>query len=435
MNRVFVLGSTKKPLMPCHPARARELLRKGKAAVFRMEPFTIILSGREDGEVQDIEFKASPGGKATGIALVGLFRSGARLLFGAEIAHRGAAVRASLDSRRSLRHGRRGRKTRYRQPRPNFAKRSRRANCGGKWLPPSVKSRVDNAAVWSARLARLAPVACAHVETVRFDTQKLQNPEISGVEYQQGTLAGYEVRGYLLAKWGHACAYCGKQDVPLQIEHIRPIALGGTGRVSNLAIACRPCNEKKAAQPVEQFLADRPDVLKKIKAQAKAPLRDVAALNAARFALGNEIGASGLDTRRWSHGRTKLNRTAQGYAWGKWADAACVGESGAAVYIPANFRPLSIKATGRGTRQVVRTDKYGFPRGAAGRCKRVQGFQTGDLVRLVQPKGKYAGTHVGRLAGIRADGRFDIRADGQKITSGHQNFSLIQRGDGYEYRH
>ena len=35
-----------------------------------------------------------------------------------------------------------------------------------------VKSRVDNAAVWSARLARLAPVACAHVETVRFDTQK-----------------------------------------------------------------------------------------------------------------------------------------------------------------------------------------------------------------------------------------------------------------------
>ena len=82
MNRVFVLGSTKKPLMPCHPARARELLRKSKAAVFRMEPFTIILSGREDGEVQDIEFKASPGGKATGIALVGLFRSGARLRVG-----------------------------------------------------------------------------------------------------------------------------------------------------------------------------------------------------------------------------------------------------------------------------------------------------------------------------------------------------------------
>jgi len=34
-----------------------------------------------------------------------------------------------------------------------------------------------------------------------FDTQKLQNPEISGVEYQQGELFGYEVREYLLEKW------------------------------------------------------------------------------------------------------------------------------------------------------------------------------------------------------------------------------------------
>ena len=84
MNRVFVLSNAKKPLMPCHPARARELLKKGKAAVYRMQPFTIILKDREDGDTQPVEFKADPGSKATGIALVALFERGrvlvARLL-------------------------------------------------------------------------------------------------------------------------------------------------------------------------------------------------------------------------------------------------------------------------------------------------------------------------------------------------------------------
>lgn len=76
--------------------------------------------------------------------------------------------------------------------------------------------------------------------------------------------------------------------------------------------------------------------------------------------------------------------------------------------------------------------KYGFPREAAGRVKRVQGLQTGDLVRLDQPKGNYAGTHVERLSGIRTSGRFDIRTTtGPKVTAPWNCFTLLQRGDGY----
>lgn len=432
MNRVFVLGSTKKPLMPCHPARARELLKKNRAAVYRTQPFTIILKDREDGGVQPVEFKADPGSKTTGLALVALFGNGRRLVWAANLSHRGAAIRANLDSRRSLRRGRRGRKARYREAR--FDNRTRRANCGGKWLAPSIKSRVGNVVVWFGRLNRLAPVGEAHIETVRFDMQKMANPEIAGVEYQQGTLAGYELREYLLEKFNRTCVYCGKQDVPLNIEHIQPRARGGNDRVSNLAIACIPCNERKAAQPVEQFLAGKPEVLKRIKVQATAPLRDAAAVNSARYALGNEIKAWGLRTSFWSGGRTKFNRCAQGYAKDHFIDAACCGETGAAVFIPAGFAPLLVKATGRGSHQTVRTDKYGFPRNSAGRCKRVFGFQTGDLVRLAQPSGKYAGEHAGRLAGIRADGRFDIKAGNQKVTANYKSFKLIQRSDGYEYK-
>ena len=59
----------------------------------------------------------------------------------------------------------------------------------------------------------------------------MQNPEIDGTAYQQGTLAGYEVREYLLEKFGRQCVYCEAKDTPLQIEHIQP-TLGGTNRIS-----------------------------------------------------------------------------------------------------------------------------------------------------------------------------------------------------------
>ena len=150
--------------------------------------------------------------------------------------------------------------------------------------------------------------------------------------------------------------------------------------------------------------------------------------------MGAAIQAFGLPVSFWSGGRTKWNRVNQGYPKAHWIDAACVGEDGAAVKLDPQAVPLAIAATGRGRRQVVRTDKYGFPRGGAGRVKRVQGLQTGDLVRLEQPKGKYAGTHVARLAGIRADGRFDIKtATGTKLTAPWNRFALLQRGDGYAY--
>jgi 5-methylcytosine-specific restriction endonuclease McrA len=85
--------------------------------------------------------------------------------------------------------------------------------------------------------------------------QQTENPEISGAEYQQGQLQGYEVREYLLEKWGRKCAYCGAEYTPLQVEHIQPKARGGSNRISNLTLACQPCNQRKGAMPVEQFLA------------------------------------------------------------------------------------------------------------------------------------------------------------------------------------
>lgn len=424
MNRVFVLSNNKTPLMPCTPARARRLLRRGRAAVFRRAPFTIILGDREGGAVQPVALKVDPGSKTTGVALVGEFpEQGRVVLWAANLHHRGHRVRAALTDRRSFRRGRRARHTRYRPPR--FDNRTRPDG----WLPPSLMSRVGNVATWAERLASRAPVSGIEVETVRFDTQAMEDPGIEGVGYQRGELAGFERREYVMYRGAHRCAYCGAEGVPLEVEHVVPRSRGGSNRVANLVPACVPCNQAKGNAPVEVFLADRPEVLKALQAQLKRPLADTAAVNATRYAVGRVLKALGLPVSFWSGGRTKYNRTRQGYAKDHWIDAACVGESGAEVTIPPALVPLQIAATGRGRRRVHGNDRFGFPRGTPRQAKRVQGFQTGDLARLICDRGKSAGIHVGRIASIRARGWFVLN----KHDRPAREFQLLQRADGYEY--
>ena len=308
-NRVFVLDKNKKPLMPCRPARARRLLKRGRAVVYRLEPFTIILLDRtyDTCEMQPISLKFDPGSKVTGIALVALFKKGETLIWAANLTHRGELIKERLQKRRNVRRSRRNRKIRYRKAR--FKNRRRPKG----WLPPSLISRILNVYNWGKKLKNLSPITCIEVETARFDTQKLMNPEISGIKYQQGTLQGYEVREYLLEKWKRKCAYCDKEGVPLQIEHIHPKSKGGTDRISNLALACNDCNIDKGDRNIRSFLAHDPKRLARILAQAKRPLKDAAVMNAIRYAIGDALKLLGLPISFYTGCRTKMNRIKQGY--------------------------------------------------------------------------------------------------------------------------
>ncbi|WP_229703978.1 RNA-guided endonuclease IscB [Caldalkalibacillus thermarum] len=309
VNRVFVVDRKGNPLMPCHPARARKLLRKGRAAVYRRYPFTILLKDREardDGkDIQTVRLKIDPGSKVTGISLVGEFQCGKTVIWAAELYHRGEQIRTALLERRSLRRLRRNRKTRYRAPR--YLNRRRPKG----WLPPSIMSRVFNVFTWVRRLRKFVPLAHLSLELARFDTQKLQNPEIKGIEYQQGTLFGYEVKEYLLDKFGRRCVYCDVENVPFEIEHVIPRSKGGSDRVSNLVIACHDCNREKDNRSLEEFLAHDPERAGRIKAQLKTPLRDAAAINASRWVLFDRLKELGLELEIGTGGRTKYNRSAQ----------------------------------------------------------------------------------------------------------------------------
>jgi 5-methylcytosine-specific restriction endonuclease McrA len=393
----------------------------GKAAVLRRFPFTIIMRDvSPEAHPTPLRLKLDPGSKTTGIALVN--DATGQVVWAAELTHRGQQIKERLAQRRACRRSRRYRHTRYRQPR--FVNRHRQAD----WLPPSLASRIGNVLTWVGRLRRLAPIAAISQELVKFDTQLLENPTIIGLEYQQGTLAGYELREYMLSKWERRCAYCGAQNTPLQVEHIVPKARGGSNRVNNLTIACAPCNVAKGTQSAAEF--GRPD----IQAQAQRPLKDAAAVNATRWALYHQLEALGLPVETGSGGRTKWNRTQRNVPKTHWSDAACVGRSTPEHLLFAGVQPLLITAQGWQRRQMCLMDAQGFPRTRAKMRSRAQGFKTGDMVRAVVTAGAIVGVYRGKVA-IRATGFFNITTPAGTIQGiPARCCSVLQRLDGYSYQ-
>jgi hypothetical protein len=435
MSKVFVVDTKKHPLNPVHPGRARILLSQGKAAVLKRYPFTIVLKVTvEKPATQPLRIKLDPGSKTTGIAIVN--DTSGQVVFAAELTHRGQQVKKALDSRRGVRRSRRARHTRYRKPR--FSNRRKRKG----WLAPSLESRIHNILTWVQRFRRLCPISAISMELVKFDLQQMENPELSGVEYQQGTLAGYEVREYLLEKWNRHCSYCGAKDIPLQIEHIHPRAKLGTNRISNLCLACEPCNTAKGTQDIRVFLANKPDVLKRILAQAKAPLKDAAAVNSMRWALYERLKDLELPVECGSGGLTKFNRSTRGLTKTHWLDAVCVGKSTPETLIIKQVRPLLITAYGHGCRQMCLMDKFGFPRTQPKAKHPKHGFHTGDHVRAVVPAHlARGGTYTGRMS-AKASGSFTVATPSGSITDighkycrrFHKYCRRFHKADGYGYQ-
>ncbi|MFF5479008.1 RNA-guided endonuclease IscB [Streptomyces sp. NPDC012935] len=440
-SRVFVLSRNGHPLMPCHPARARELLSKGRAVVARQVPFTILLKDRTRAEsaVDGVQLRIDPGSKGTGLVLTdekkecderGTTVTVRRGLISIELQHRADQIRTCVQQRAGYRRRRRSANCRYRAPRSN-----NRTHPAG-WLPPSLRHRIDTTFSLANRLIRYTPITEIHVESVSFDTHSMSaGSPLYGAEYAQGTLAATNARAYLRAKWNNACAYCDATGVPLNIEHLRPRSRGGSNRISNLVLACVPCNEAKGTKPVEVFLAHRSDRLARILQQVKTPLHDAAAMNATRWQLTEALATLGKPVHTSTGECTKDNRSAMGLAKTHTLDALSVGHldhgaGDAIVRYPGQV--LVAKATGRGSYARTTPDRYGFPRLRRARAKQHFGYITGDLVRATVPTGKWAGTWTGRIS-VRARGQHSLTTPMGRVNVSHWNLELLQRGDGYGY--
>lgn len=215
---------------------------------------------------------------------------------------------------------------------------------------------------------------------------------------------------------------------PLKMSFAKRVPLGLS--LSNLCLACEKCNQKKGNKPVEEFLKQKPNLLKKIKSKAKKPLLDAAAVNATRNKLVKVL-SNLLPTETATGAKTKYNRTRLNFEKHHWIDAACVGDVNNIKLLTS--QPLKIKCNGHGTRQMCRTDKYGFHVRYVPRFKFVKGFQTGDIVKAVVTTGKKVGKYIGRIA-TRSTGSFNISTR-EKLVQGisYKYCKIIHKKDGYSY--
>ncbi len=407
--------------MPCSEKRARLLLTRRKARIHTMYPFTIRLVKQTalQSTLQPIRCKIDPGSKTTGMAIVREKESQQTVLFLLELTHRGSVIRDALRARSRLRRRRRF-NLQYR-PKRFFNRRK----CPG-WLAPSLLHRLENILTWISRLRNRAPITSITCEKVRFDMQKLLNPEIEGIEYQRGTLFGCEIREYLLEKWGRRCAYCDAHNIPLQIDHIVPKSHGGSNRIDNLTLACSSCNLKKSNLSIEIFSPKRAKTI-----QSKPSLQGAAAVNSTRTVLWEALMALPLTCEAGTGGQTKYNRERLSIPKTHALDAACTG----IVQQLNNWQiPIQqIRSTGRGSYQRTRSNRFGFPRGFLLREKKVHGFQTGDQIIATVPSSKKQGIYPGRVA-IRASGSFNVQtAHGVVQGISSKYCRLIQHADGYHY--
>ena len=435
-SKVLVLDTNRKPLMPCYPARARKLLNSGRASVFKRYPFTIILHDRtvEESHLQDLEIKIDQGSKTTGIALIVHGEKLNTVALAAHLEHR-TNIKEGLDKRRAVRRNRRQRKTRYRQAR--FLNRTKPKG----WLPPSLLSKANNILNWVVRFSKLTPLTRFALETAKFDTQKLENPNIQGIEYQQGRMFGYaDKKAYLLERENYCCIYCGihASKAKMEIEHVIPKSKGGTDSLNNLVLSCEACNQIKGSQDLRIFLKDKPNVLKRVKEHLGASYKDAAHMNSIRWFVMNNLRniaeSVNANLKIGFGSTTKQNRLSLGLPKDHWIDAAVCTSDGSSVEVEPDLRPLIIKAMGRGSRQFCRVDKYGFPRTKAKpRSKNFFGFKIYDIVKVVLPENsKNAGVHTGRIA-VRSSGYFDIVKPKQKINFHHRYAKVMQQADGYAY--
>lgn len=256
--------------MPTNPANARILLKKGKAEVISRTPFAIRLLCETTEYTQPITVGIDDGGVKVGIAAI----SGDNVLYQEELTLR-TDIRKLMDTRRQYRRSRRCRKTRYGKPR--FLNRKslipickvcgknapkshmicraclRRANgMHQKYahirqkvfrLPPSIKAKKD-AIVRAVRNIPLPTPSLIRIEDAYFDFQTMENPGISGEQYQHGALLWHKnFKTACLTRDNHKCRVCGAKSF-LQCHHIRPIKKGGTDKLSNLMTLCESCHEK-----------------------------------------------------------------------------------------------------------------------------------------------------------------------------------------------
>ena len=389
MQVVYVLNKDGLPLMPTYKlGKVRHLLKDGKAKVVKRSPFTIQLNYDCGNHTQSITLGVDAGSKHIGLSA----STKKQELYCSDVELRDDVVEL-LSTRRQNRRTRRNH-LRYRPSR--FDNRKKEDN----WLAPSIRQKIDSHLKVIEEVHKILPISQTIVEVASFDIQKIKNPDINGVEYQNGEqLNSYNIREYVLFRDNHTCQCCkGKsKDKILNVHHIESRKTGGNAP-NNLITLCKTCHDG-----YHKGMIQLPKTIKR-----GMSFKDAAFMGIMRWAFYNKLKEVYSNVYMTYGYITKSNRIKYGLAKEHYNDAYCIAGN-------FNAKPLDTiiyqKKVRCHNRQI---HKVNFLKGGHKKLNQapyiVYGFRLFDKVKYQEQKCF--------IFARRTSGYFDIRKlDGTKMYS------------------
>lgn len=358
---VYVQDINGNPLMPTtRHGKVRRLLKNNKAVVVNLCPFTIRLTYETTNYKQEITLGVDTGTKHVGLSAT----TKSKELYSSEVILRSDIVDL-LSTRREQRRTRRNR-LRYRKPRFYNRVGANKSN----WIAPSIQQRIDSHIKIVSDVYKILPVSKLIIEVAQFDTQKIKNPDITNIEYQQGDQLGFwNVREYVLTRDNHKCQHCkGKsKDKILNVHHIESRKTGGDSP-SNLITLCETCHNEFHKGNID------------LKVKREKSLRDAAVMGIMKWRL-YEILESTLPNVSMTFGYiTKYNRIHNDIEKSHVSDAFVISKNFNAKRLNFSYK---IKLVRRHNRQI---HKMKIPKGGTKRPNQspfeIFGFRLFDRVRF-----------------------------------------------------
>ena len=423
-TQACVLDQNGETLMPTtRLGKVYRLLKTQKAHIVSYEPFTIQLDYEPDTHIiQPMTLGVDSGAIHSGYSVANEHRE----YYNSEIIARDN-ISKNLSNKRMYRQNRRARKTRYRKPRFSNRKNKKKG-----WLPPSLEQKVAVQLNEIDHLHHYFPIEKIIIEVAEFDIQKIKNPDISGIEYQQGTLQGYNIRNYLLEKHRRKCFYCGKTVSDFEVEHMLPKSRGGSNRIDNLTLSCHDCNQKKDTLTAEEFIQQTLPAKKAAAKLKQLPnekrlFKYMAHMNVTRWVLYNAIKKKYPNVKMTYGYITKYNRIQAGLPKTHHIDAKCITGF---TKVPSMDQAVVKVKMRRHNRQLHRaTFSKGHIRKTACLPTVVFGFQLHDLVLFDNHRYYIKGRRSsGSFALVSVEGLKDEKRMYKKLTLlAHTNAYLTNR--------